>query len=59
MLPEDKNMLLSVINMKLRDQYDSLEELCEDMDEDRDSIIKKLDEAGYIYSEKRHAFVPG
>ena len=30
-LPEDPMMLFSVINMKLRDCYASLDELCEDM----------------------------
>ena len=32
MLPQDPMMLLSVINMKLRDQYESLEALCDDKD---------------------------
>ena len=31
MLPTDPIMLLSVVNTKLRDRYDSLEALCEDM----------------------------
>lgn len=30
-LPEDPMMLFSVINMKLRDNYSSLDELCDDM----------------------------
>ena len=34
MLPLDPQMLLSVINMKLRDFYSSLDALCEDLDED-------------------------
>ena len=32
MLPQDPNILLSYINTKLRDQYPSLEALCEDLD---------------------------
>ena len=32
MLPSDPIMLLSFVNMKLRDQYASLDALCEDMD---------------------------
>ena len=31
-LPKDPMVLFSVINMKLRDCYSSLDELCEDMD---------------------------
>ena len=32
MLPKDPIMLLSMVNMKLRDRYASLDALCEDMD---------------------------
>lgn len=30
-LPKDPMMLFSVINMKLRDNYSSLDELCDDL----------------------------
>ena len=30
-LPEDPMMLLSFVNMKLRDEYDSLQALCDDL----------------------------
>ena len=46
MLPKDPFMLLSMINMKLRDQYSSIDELCDDMDEDKNAIDKKLEAAG-------------
>ena len=39
-LPEDPAMLLSVVNMKLRDNYNSLEDLCEDMHFNMDSFIE-------------------
>ncbi len=57
MLPKDPNMLLSVINMKLRDFYPSLDALCEDMDEDMESIVCVLSEAGYTYDPGKNAFV--
>ncbi|MBQ2991986.1 MAG: DUF4250 domain-containing protein [Clostridia bacterium] len=57
MLPNDPVMLLSVINMKLRDQYASLDALCEDMDVSRESLEAKLQEIGYVYEEKRNQFV--
>ena len=38
MLPNDPMMLLSFVNMKLRDQYGSLEALCEDLDQDGQKI---------------------
>ena len=57
MLPKDPVMLLSVINMKLRDQYASLDALCEDMDESREAIAAGLAEIGYEYSEERNQFI--
>lgn len=46
----DVNMLYSMINMKLRDQYDSLDELCACEDLDLDEVIAKLKDAGYEYN---------
>lgn len=40
MLPQDADMLLSIINMKLRDFYGSLDALCEDLDEDKEQITE-------------------
>ena len=34
MLPSEPNLLLSIVNTKLRDKYTSLSELCDDLDED-------------------------
>lgn len=56
MLPQDSFMLLSVVNTKLRDEYSSLADLCEDMDEDRDVITQKLASIGYTYDEEENAF---
>ena len=48
-LPEDPMMLFSMVNMKLRDCYSSLDELCEDMNVDKDSLIRKLNSVGFEY----------
>lgn len=56
-LPKDPFILLSVINMKLRDFYSSLDALCDDMDEDKQEIISAMEKAGYHYDENRNAFV--
>lgn len=56
-LPKDPYMLLSVINMKLRDFYGSLDRLCDDMDEDRRAIEEALAGVGYRYDEERKAFI--
>lgn len=55
-LPQDPMMLFSVINMKLRDQYASLDELCEDMNVDKEELIKKLAAFGFEYSEENNKF---
>lgn len=49
MLPKDPVMLVSVLNLKLRDFYPSLEALCDDLDEDYEEIMKILNKAGFKY----------
>ena len=48
-LPDDTMMLFSMVNMKLRDCYHSLDELCDDMDVDKELLVKKLKAAGFEY----------
>ena len=55
-LPLDPMMLLSVINMKLRDFYPTLDMLCDDMNIDRTELEKKLNEAGFEYNEDLNKF---
>ena len=56
MLPNDPVMLLSVINMKLRDTYSSLEDLCEDMDVSKEDIENKLKKINYEYDAQCNQF---
>lgn len=55
-LPNDPAMLLSLINMKLRDYYPSLDQLCEDMNINQSYLIEKLREAGYEYNKELNKF---
>lgn len=55
-LPNDPFMLMSAVNMKLRDCYSNLDELCEDMNVSRDELVEKLMSAGFEYSEKHNKF---
>ena len=55
-LPKDPIMLLSFINMKLRDYYPSLDVLCEDMNLDKDDLIEKLQKAGFEYNSENNKF---
>ena len=56
MLPKDPVTLMSVLNTKLRDQYDSLEELCADLELNRDELTVRLHEAGFDYDSERNQF---
>lgn len=57
MIPKDPVMLLSFINLKLRDFYPSLEAFCEDMDEDMQAIIDRLASIDYRYDKEKNQFV--
>lgn len=57
MLPQDPNILLSVVNTRLRDRYSSLDELCDDLDEDKTALVEKLAKAGYSYDATQNRFV--
>ena len=57
MIPQDPVMLLSFINLKLRDYYGDLETLCEDLNVDRKSIEEKLHSIDYHYNEENNQFV--
>lgn len=59
MLPKDPNMLLSIINLKLRDFYPSFTVLCGDMEVNEDEIKASLGKIGYFYQEQLNQFVAG
>ena len=56
-LPSDPMILYSVINMKLRDFYPSLDALCDDLDEDKQTLLDALAKVGFRYDPERNAFV--
>ena len=55
-LPQDPVILMSYLNTLLRDQYSSLEALCEDLELSETALLKKLSEAGFDYSRERNCF---
>ena len=57
MIPNDPVMLLSFINLKLRDFYPSLDALCEDLDLDAGEIIRRLASINYHYDAASNRFV--
>lgn len=55
-LPKDPMMLFSIVNMKLRDEYNSLDALCEDLHIDKQALISTLAQAGFEYSAEHNKF---
>jgi len=57
MIPKDPVMLLSFVNLKLRDFYSDLDDLCEDLDVDKDLVLSKLAQIDYHYDKEKNQFV--
>lgn len=55
-LPKDPMMLFSLINMKLRDFYPSLDALCSDLNVNKEDIVNRLKEAGFEYDPEQNKF---
>lgn len=55
-LPKDPMMLYSLINMKLRDFYPSLDALCKELEVNKEDIISRLKEVGFEYNEELNKF---
>ena len=55
-LPTDPYILLSYINTKLRDEYPSLEALCDNLDIDAEEISQRLSDAGFSYNQEINQF---
>lgn len=57
MIPNDPVMLLSFVNLKLRDFYSDLDAMCDDLDIDKEELVKKLEGIDYHYNAERNQFV--
>ena len=56
-LPQDPNMLVSMVNMKLRDgDYDSLSDLCLSLGVDESDLLCQLGDAGFSYNAELRQF---
>lgn len=56
-IPKDPVMLLSFVNLKLRDFYSDIDVMCDDMDVSKAEIEEKLQAIGYSYDRERNQFV--
>lgn len=54
--PKEPAMLMSWTNLKLRDYYGSLDELCEELEIDRNELEKILNDAGFEYNRELNRF---
>jgi len=57
MIPKDPVMLLSFVNLKLRDQYSNIAMLCEDLDISEVELTEKLACIDYHYNSETNQFV--
>lgn len=53
-IPSEPSILLSFINLKLRDTYSSLDELIDDLDLDHAEIKSALEKGGIKYDEDQN-----
>ncbi len=56
-LSMDINIAYSMINMKLRDFYSSLDDMCDDMDISKSDILEHFEKNGFIYNETTNQFI--
>lgn len=54
---KDPYMLLSIVNMKLRDEADNLEDLCKNYQKDEEELREQLAKIGYIYDANQNQFI--
>ncbi len=55
-IPNDPMMLLSYLNTKLRDDYQSLDALCDDLNLNKKELTDKLANIDYHYNEELNRF---
>ncbi len=54
---KDPYMLLSVVNMKLRDEDTNLDELCKTYQKDKAQLEAQLQAIGYFYEASNNQFI--
>lgn len=56
MLPQDPYILFSYVNTQLRDNFSSLEALCDDAGVSVEELISRLEQAGFRYDPELRQF---
>lgn len=57
MIPKDPVMLLSFVNLKLRDFYSDLETMCGDLEVSQEEITERLAGIDYHYDREKNQFI--
>ena len=53
----DDFILLSYVNTKLRDEFDSLDDLCDSLNFDKTELLARLKGVGVVYNESDNKFI--
>lgn len=56
LLKMDSHMLVSILNLKLRDFYSSLDLFCDDIGINKEELENKLNKSGYFYENNINQF---
>lgn len=56
-IPQDPVILLSYVNTKLRDDFSSLDDLCQTYGIQKDDLCKKLESIDYEYDTATNQFI--
>jgi len=56
MPPKDPMILLSWLNTRLRDEYESLDKLCADLELERAALEATLEAVGFSYDPEQNRF---
>ena len=55
-VPKDPILLLSFVNTKLRDEFKSLDDFCDEFSVEKKKKKKTLETVGYFYDENTNSF---
>ncbi len=56
MLPQDPFILFSYVNTQLRDNFSTLEALCDDAGVSVEDVVSRLEKAGFQYDPEQNQF---
>ncbi len=57
MFSKDPNIVLSYINTKLRDEFDSIDDLCLSLDIDKSELDEILNSIDYYYNKDYNKYI--